>query len=620
MSSKVKPDKIINIGTKWKGTPVVQYSFKGKFKKDILEKKVEALNKQFEELNFDGKLSVSIMYPEGWRSGPITNIGEKVLLFDPAYYGYDEIEDEPDTFPRFQIYLLKNATRKGGYDNHNDCLWNCLQKALKDDNPWKTPQKLKKYLGLKRDDRISIEYMKDIDRRFRSLSLSVQMNVIGDHIYTSTHGHPQEIKLRLREGHYEPNRENKLIVHGIAYKEKTPALFKFDDEIGKVAVCDDGRKIKYINKDTYSRHRKNPRSSPYVLIPVENFNPKKITLEKIMKTSYADFVKIADKLKEVSKGLINMYKTGTYKKTALALFDEFQKIIIPDPIEQDEAEWIDKAFHGALIWADKYKGEVYKYDFCSMYPSIMKDSKMLFPFKRGQFKQMTDKELSERPSISYGIYRCKIEKKEDSWKIFKYNKFDYYTNIDLKLANECNLKITFIMDDKPNALIYNRKCCILGSQLFGKYIDYLFPLKMKKIEGAKNLLNILWGGLCQRNNLTIKVRNDEEFDIRDDKDLVALYPANKNETILKLVNMDKLFDTNYARIGCFITAKGRYKLSNTIRPHVKDVVRVHTDSMFVKNKPDIETGNDIGQLKYEGYCPKAKIINCCKTQGEFVID
>eukprot|EP01039_Chlorochromonas_danica_P012138 gene12138-13797_t len=50
-----------------------------------------------------------------------------------------------------------------------------------------------------------------------------------------------------------------------------------------------------------------------------------------------------------------MYKTGNYKNTALDLLDRFTKYLNePEPIEQDEAEWIRKASIGALIWAEEY--------------------------------------------------------------------------------------------------------------------------------------------------------------------------------------------------------------------------------------------------------------------------
>ena len=36
-----------------------------------------------------------------------------------------------------------------------------------------------------------------------------------------------------------------------------------------------------------------------------------------------------------------------------------------------------------------------------------------------------------------------------------------------------------------------------GAFLFNKYVDELYELKMKGIQGAKEILNILWGALCE---------------------------------------------------------------------------------------------------------------------------
>ena len=65
-------------------------------------------------------------------------------------------------------------------------------------------------------------------------------------------------------------------------------------------------------------------------------------------------------MKENTKGLINMYKTGTYKKTALALFYDYlngvkhplfkvlskRVRVKPELIYDDEAEWLEDANHG----------------------------------------------------------------------------------------------------------------------------------------------------------------------------------------------------------------------------------------------------------------------------------
>jgi hypothetical protein len=70
----------------------------------------------------------------------------------------------------------------------------------------------------------------------------------------------------------------------------------------------------------------------------------------------------------------------------------------------------------------------------------------------------------------------------------------------------------------------------------------------------------------------------------------------------------------------FLIAKGKYDLSKAMEPYINDVVRYHTDGFTTKSKPEgIITGDDMGNLKYKGYCENAIVVNCNKVIGEFII-
>ena len=43
-------------------------------------------------------------------------------------------------------------------------------------------------------------------------------------------------------------------------------------------------------------------------------------------------------------------------------------------IIQSEAIWIKESSYSALIYAEKYEGEIHKYDVKSMYPAFMKST------------------------------------------------------------------------------------------------------------------------------------------------------------------------------------------------------------------------------------------------------
>ena len=70
--------------------------------------------------------------------------------------------------------------------------------------------------------------------------------------------------------------------------------------------------------------------------------------------------------------------------------------------------------------------------------------------------------------------------------------------MDITVAREYGLTVVLIQDDKANFLHYPKDCLMSGSYLFKKYVDTLYDLKLKKVKGAKLLLNILWGALTEK--------------------------------------------------------------------------------------------------------------------------
>jgi len=75
---------------------------------------------------------------------------------------------------------------------------------------------------------------------------------------------------------------------------------------------------------------------------------------------------------------------------ALQLFMSFHAGVQVDDIVEDEAEWIERASLAAIITAEPYEGECYKYDHVSIYPSILSTDCFFIPTKRGEFKTLSD--------------------------------------------------------------------------------------------------------------------------------------------------------------------------------------------------------------------------------------
>jgi len=345
-----------------------------------------------------------------------------------------------------------------------------------------------------------------------------------------------------------------------------------------------------------------------------------------MKDTYDNFIKLADELLANTNGKINLYKTGSIRRTALDLFYSFHRTLAIEEIQQDEAFWIQKATLGPIIFAKPYegKGKGYLYDFKSAYSSIQKDKKMLFPIKRGAFDNISNELFQQKlhkqnkEYLQYGIYKVEITAADDNIykQIFRFNKSEnYYTTFDIEQAKKYGFEIELLVDDEPNILTYSRDKLMNGYKMFGKYVELLFPLKEKNITGAKLLLNILWGALCKKNIISEKIDNSKtivDSHPNEIKDIVEIIPVSDTHTIFKFTTDACIYDTKFARLKPFILSKARAKIGNAIYPVIEHVYYSHTDSIISDIPLDHldEIGTEIGDLRSEGVCAKLHIKNC----------
>lgn len=605
-----------------KDNVIFQEFYEGKFTKEDIRKHTQARSDGLKNKQVDGDISVAIKYPDvGWRSGYFSKVGDKVRIYD--HNDSSEHIEEPSFFTGFSIFTTKSKPNKGGADKHNDCLFNCLQDVI--ELPWTYPSSMKQYLKLKRDDCVSIDLIPTLETKLKKYKI----NVSGDHIYTSTKEAVFEINLKLVSGHYSIDRSKAHKIHGIAFAEKQ-ILFSLIKKGGDGTIQVYDGKFKTLTKAEFSEIKSKPFTSSYTIVPCNETDDAKI------KTEYDEYCQVADQLKTLTYGKINLFKTGTCVKTALKLFYDFAQYIQPDVINQDEAEWIQRASYKANIYAEKYTGPGYKYDFCSMYPSSMANARTRFPVKRGTFKNITDAEFevyakAERDDsfsdTPYGFYRCKIESTDP--KVFVENpNYDYYSHIDVKLAFSLNIPVKLHkFENEPNALVYTADKLSSGNMMFGNFVSLLFQLKQKAPKGSKlgyiikQILNCLWGKLSQQCSVPIRVdtRKVDVIDISDDKEIVSILPVSEHVINIKVVSNRKYFETNFARIKPFVLAYGRNRLSKYIEPYKDDIVRIHTDGFISKTDLKIESDKTLGNVVYEGHCSNVAVQNCNDVEGEFVI-
>ena len=174
-----------------------------------------------------------------------------------------------------------------------------------------------------------------------------------------------------------------------------------------------------------------------------------------------------------------------------------------------------------------------------------------------------------------------------------------------------------ICDAKPNFLHYERKKCLVGTELFGDFVDLLFKMKKNGVPGAKTVISVLWGALSKKDVITLFHKVDQEVIVYDGKHIHEVEPLNDNMYKVTIKTKNKLYKSPYARIAPFLMAKGRQTLSRAMKPHLKYIKRVHTDSMLSTIKLPIETSDNILCLDYKGYYEQCVVENMKLPKGEF---
>lgn len=553
---------------KYRGNDVVELKIHSRAGKHFSIGRVQHLSNKLSRLLGNDNINASILttmdYGKfGWRSGFLTNVGNNVPLFDPTTRyeaGNDDIFEVPKV-QKFNIYIpLKGAREGGADDKFNDCLYDSLKYYIFNlEDYYKSGADLKKKLGLGRYDKVPIEKI-DMIEKLINRNEKIKINIKGKHIRMSEIKAVKEININLINGHYSPVKNN-IYSQPWSTNEKKIILY---DKVKFIAY--DGEKEYILKDEEYKKLRYSNKQDTLFIWRFEYKNGSGEKLDMTMKEEYDYFIETAEALKIHSNGLINLYKSGSYFDTCLKLFDYLNKCIKPEEILSDEAEWIQLSGFGAHNWANVgYEGELHKCDAVSLYPSSYTSNSLKFPVKRGEFK--TIEEFSQY--IDFGIYRAEVKPKDDNQynNIFKFNKHNFYTCIDLQVAKKYGFEIALIQDGKPNFLYYSPDKLITFKQAFDKYFNILFPLKEQKLNQAKFLLNLIWGVCCQIDKRKIYCEN--EFYIEDNEEIFSIKPLTKDENKLQFTytKINNIFKSNYARLKPFMIANGRKKMTDYIEPH-----------------------------------------------------
>jgi hypothetical protein len=371
-----------------------------------------------------------------------------------------------------------------------------------------------------------------------------------------------------------------------------------DYQLDEINICDSK------GERTITRAEFKAMKKDSILFFLSRKRGNKDTLKK-----HYDYVsKCAKELKHATKGKINLYKTGMFPKTSLMTWNLMRKKEVKELETEDltdlECQILDKT-KGSIIFSQKdYKGEGHFYDFNSFYPSLMQEKTFKIPYK--QPKAETIKKLSQAywqnaegiSYLKYGLIRCNIEKSgiEETDRYFRFQEDNWYCSQDIQSARLLKLKITVIDDGQTNFLYYDNTKCVKGDKLFGAFVNYMYDLKQKKITGAKDILNSLWGMICYK-----KVSKTT----KDVKNPIMITPSITG--LVSTVEKENPYNP-YARLKRFLLAEGRLQMIKLIFKYGKDIVQCHTDGFISTKKLDIDDSSELGCIKYEG-SKQVHIIN-----------
>ena len=564
-------------------------------------------------------VSTFIPYYGSWRQGRKTSIGDDVHLWTDGDYqsgNYFDFSGYTDntTIPKcyINIFIEPKGAPTGGkgktkYDNL--CFYRCIKHSLAEKaKDLKSGKKFMTRFKLTIDDPIDISLIPAIEK-----TTGISINVIGDHTYTSTYNADKRVLLNLSNGHYTliKNKNFKLL---FSQHERKPIIVSI---INKKYIGYDGKEFFDVKVNTYYKERNNIKSEN-IYIWLKLTNKKQEDYETHFIAEYNDFVTSAEALKEQTKGYINLYKTGSYKRTALKLLADAtgNQNFIFEPLEYEENEWHIKCPRGGKIYRnydDVTYDKLYGYDFCSAYPHIMTKNNTI-PYKAGEFKTITNADYEDK-YFSKGIYRAIVQ--PDNM-LFTYSKHNYYCDVDINNAKRMGLKVDIIEDGEPNYLCYSADKCIKLSVLFKKTILTLFEMKQKKINGAKQILCIIYGMLGQRYkvNKLIKYELTDtviNFDIPKNCVIDDIKQLTDTYCKIKYKQIDNLYEGPLPRAIVWITALCREMIYNTIGDNMKHVKMILTDGIYT-DEPIFDKisvlpkDKQLGDLVKEGYYKDIKII------------
>ena len=477
--------------------------------------------------------------------------------------------------------------------DHYYCLYNSIMYAFGGLKPttdfWATPLGMKKWLNIEQHDQIAPDRIPELEDKLR-IAISI------DGSYDSEKKYPKKITLFYGSGHYsfvENPRIRGAIVKKwkqgktyVSYCIMPDYILTYDgtDLVADYTLLAEnlGRSSDFVYKQV-DRKRWTPEMKKSLKLLTGDEHDE--LFGEYMVQAHEAFIVNCEHLKSFG---IDLSAHGfSIKDTALSIFASFAKAHEFLEIDEQEMAFVSGCKNCGLVYAAPKIGHFKNIDGNSFYPSLMRDAKLILPLGNPEFLKIE----SFDEFVKFGIYRCVVSGYDR--RLFLHNPANYYTYTDVKFAIKHGYQVELVLDGEPNFMFYDSENRDTGFSLFRGFVDTLYALK-KLNPLAKELLNILWGSLCERK----KTYHHEEINFGDD--LSALdFVQLQGEKTCYFAEESQLYKLPYARIGVFLTAFGRAKLGDFMSDIKETIFRIHTDGYWTTSEKKFEFSGDLGGFKLE---------------------
>ena len=281
-----------------------------------------------------------------------------------------------------------------------------------------------------------------------------------------------------------------------------------------------------------------------------------------------------------------------------------------EPINPTEYKWMQGCHNGGIQYLreNDITLQSYGYDFRSFYALILK-SELKIPTKAGkeQFVHNLD-------NLKHGYYKVNITCENDNFrKIFGFSPHNIYLNISLEIAQKYqkkyDVKINLIIDDEPNAYLYEDSDMVEMNTICKSWYNKLAYLKRKYPSNrlVKHMLSSAWGHLNAKN--VINKSYDEINSMRDEGIKIGMHQDNDY-----MIYDHKDFDDKeyYVLLDCklpykynirlkpYVTAYGRNQIGLIAMEKIDSVIRIQTDSCVFDCEMKFDNDDLIPETKTTG--------------------